>query len=339
MKLEYITNNEKIKGQVAYFLEKLEDNSDFFFTTTSGSTGKPKTIKIDKGFAKNSAFATINFLKLKSSDSALLCLNIDTIGGKMMLVRSLVNNMTLYVEEPSSNPLRNCTQKIDFIALAPIQLNTILVESVEKLKSIQHIIIGGGIISNATINRLKDEKLTVYQTFGMTETISHIALRKVGYETDEYYTALDNIHISSVNNQLCIHAPGLGIQELVTNDLIELKNNKQFNWVGRADFVINSGGVKIQIEELEKELQEKISDRLFIFPRASEKFGQKVTLIIEGKEKSDYLSKKFYSFLKNSYHIPKEIVFAERFLLTPSDKIDRLATIETIKSGDFRQVL
>lgn len=339
MKLEYLTNNEKIKKQVACFLTNFEDNSTFFYTTTSGSTGKPKEIEINKASAKNSALATINFLNLKSSDNALLCLNTDTIGGKMMIIRSLLKKMTLYVAEPSSNPLKNCSTKIDFIALAPIQLQTILLESVEKLKSIQHVIIGGGVISDSTIELLKEKKLTVYQTFGMTETISHIALRKVGNETEDYYTTLDNIHVSAINNQLCIHAPNLGIQELLTTDLVEIKNNKQFKWLGRADFVINSGGVKIQIEELEEELRQRVTSRLFIFPRASERFGQKVTLIVEGDEKVEYLAKEFYSFLKNNYHIPKEIAFVKNFSTTPSDKIDRLATFETIEFGDFKQIL
>ncbi|MCO5260986.1 MAG: AMP-binding protein [Crocinitomicaceae bacterium] len=339
MNLKFITNNEKLKEQVASFITILKDKVTTFTSQTSGSTGKPKTITINKEYAKKSANATLNFLSITKNDTALLCLSIDTIGGKMMVVRAMERNLQLLITTPSSNPLKSINETIDFIALAPIQLHTILNESPEKLKSIRSIIVGGGNISDSTITLLNKYQITVFQTFGMTETISHIALRKVGFEQEECYTTLEGITISENKNQLCIHAPQLGIPTLLTNDLIELKNEKQFKWIGRADYVINSGGIKIQIEELEKELSQKINRPFFITSNKDDKLGQKVVIVFEGKPDNQLNLKTFYSFLKNNYHIPKEIVFAEEFFYTNSAKINRIATLVTLKSEDFKPLL
>lgn len=339
MKLTFLTNNEKIKIQVATFLELLTSNSSHFEAKTSGSTGKPKTISIKKEFAFNSAKATLDFLNIKEQDNALLCLSTDTIGGKMMLVRAQFHNLHLIVVEPSANPLKNISESIDFMAIAPIQLHSILEENPEKLKSIRSIIVGGGMISDSTIELLKQHQIAVYQTFGMTETISHIAIRKVGFENEEYYTTLENIYVYEENNQLIIKAPMLGIDALATNDLVELKNEHQFKWMGRADFVINSGGVKIQIEALENELHQKIKNRFFITSGKDERLGQKVMLVVEGAPVRELEQKSFYSFLKNKYHVPKEIVFVEHFEYSKSDKINRIASLIAVKNGDFKQVL
>lgn len=339
MSLQFITENEQIKEQVALFLEEWENNNSFFETKTSGSTGVPKTIQIDKKHAEASAKATIDFLKLKPSDNSLLCLNIHTIGGKMMVIRSIISSMNLYIEEPRSNPLKNTAITFDFIAIAPVQLATILEESPEQLKKIRCVIVGGGSISKQIELRLKQKEITVYQTFGMTETISHIALRKVGYEQEESYTTLNHISVSEKNNQLHIHAPRLGIRELRTTDSVEILNKHQFKWLGRTDFVINSGGIKIQIEELEKELQNQIPGKFFIHPKKDDKLGEKIVIITEGNEQQKLKSKSFYSFLKNKYHIPKEIAFLSNFILTPSHKINRIANFEQIDEHGFKQIL
>ena len=144
--------------------------------------------------------------------------------------------------------------------LAPIQLHTILTETPQHLQNIRAIIVGGGVISEESEFLLKKHKLTVYQTFGMTETISHIAMRKVGFETEEQYTGLNHVTISSENDRLMIYSPKIGIDVLQTNDLIEIVEKNQFKWIGRADFVINSGGIKLQIEAIEKEMESCIQN-------------------------------------------------------------------------------
>lgn len=339
MKIQYPTNNEKIKGEVASFLNEWENDRSFFESNTSGSTGIPKRIQINKKNAESSAKATIQFLNISPSETALLCLNIQTIGGKMMVVRSIVNGMKLLVTEPSSNPLKTITETIDFIAIAPIQLMTILQENPEKLKPIRNVIVGGGIISEQAIKLLKKHRLTVFQTFGMTETISHIALRKVGYEQEEHYTTLNGIRVSEQKGRLIVRAPAIGVNELETNDEVEIINDRQFKWIGRSDFIINSGGIKIQIEPLERELQQEISEKFFVHPKKDGVLGEKVVIVVEGNESETLLRKEFYSFLKNKYHIPKEIAFIQKIILTPSDKINRIANFEQIDEHRFKQIL
>jgi len=330
MNVHFLENDILFEHQLTKFSNHWLNDYSFFETTTSGSTGEPKQIRIKKKHAIASAWATIRFLELKSSYNALLCLNLETIGGKMMWIRSFVNNMNLYVIYPCANPLKNINTNIDFIALAPLQLYSILTETPEKLSSIKRIIVGGGEVSTKTIDLLKKHKLTVYQTFGMSETISHIALRKIGLQTQTYYTVLDHVSISTENEQLCIHAPKIGIERLLTNDRITQINQRQFIWHGRVDFVINSGGVKIQIEELEHCLSLYITEQFFVFPQKDEKLGEIVVLIVEGEVVEAYKNKQFYNFLSNRYHIPKKISFLKEFLWTKSNKINRIASFNVI---------
>lgn len=337
MNIQLLTNNINLTSEVTQFINKWNDSTTYFTTKTSGSTGQPKEITIQKKHAIASAKATLLYLNLTTNDTALLCLNPETIGGKMMIVRSIVANMPLIIVEPSANPLKELEETVDFIALAPIQLDRILDETPEKLKKIRAIIVGGGIISNETLEKLKNEKITVFQTFGMTETISHIALRKVGFTTNEAYTTVENIEVSEADGQLVIHASSIGHSSLKCNDLVKVVNPHQFIWLGRSDFVINSGGVKIQIESLEKELKNVIKQNFFIHPKKDSALGEKVVLIIEGEENSSYTSKSFFHFLTNKYHIPKEIAFIPQFIRTKSDKINRIANFELI--NEFKAVL
>lgn len=339
MKLHFLSENKTIEEQILFFLEEWNNNLMHFTTMTSGSTGTPKIIEIDKQFARNSALATINYLGLSKGDTALLSLNPQTIGGKMMIVRSIEHELELYIIEPSSNPLKNLDQTFDFLSFAPIQLHTILTGNPEKLKGVKAIIIGGGVIGEESISLLKQYKLTVFQTFGMTETISHIALRKVGFETEDFYQTIDGITVSSKNEQLIIHAPGLGHTDLETNDRVEIINERTFKWLGRTDFVINSGGVKIQIEQLENELQGLIQAPFFIHSIPDERLGEQVVLLVEGTKKDNYLRKSFYLQLSNPYFIPKKIAFIENFTRTLSDKINRKATFTTIDKTLLEEIL
>jgi len=331
VKVHFLEKDEELHQRLLIFSQQWNDDSTFFETLTSGSTGRPKIIRIEKRHAVASAWATIRFLKLKPLQNALLCLNIETIGGKMMWIRSVVNSLNLYVVSPQSNPLKNSDVPIDFVALAPIQLHTILQETPDKLSNISTIIVGGGEVSPATHSLLVKYGLTVFQTFGMSETVSHIALKKIGVENESCYTALDHVTISEVDGLLCVDAPTIGIDHLVSQDTVRLINPHQFVWLGRSDFVINSGGVKIQIESLERELQAHIKERFFVFPKKDDKLGEAVALIVLGKVQSCYCLKKFYCFLSHKYHTPKYIAFVDQFEWTKSGKINRIATFNSVQ--------
>ena len=338
MKPVFLTDNEDVKLKVVSFINEWENDLDFFVTNTSGSTGTPKEISIQKEHAIQSALSTCEALELTSKHTAFLCLHPSTIGGKMMIVRSIVLGMKLIVGELNSNPLVTCDEKIDFIALVPLQLKKMVDECPDKLRAIKTIIVGGGSISAPLENALKEAKITVYQTFGMTETISHIALKKVGFETSEYYTVLASIEISTEENILIIDAPKIDVFNLKTNDLVEIISPTQFKWLGRADFIINSGGIKIIPELLEVQLSHIIKTPFFVSALEDEVLGQKVVMLAEGLADEQLEQKSYYASL-DKFHIPKEIFFLLNFIYTESGKINRTETLKLTNVAGFRKIL
>ena len=318
-------------NEIRSFIEEWHSDALYFEAKTSGSTGQPKVIKIEKSYARASAIATVNFLQLKAGDKALMSLNPQTIGGKMMMVRALIADLDLYCVNPSANPFLELDQDFDFVSLAPIQLAASLDHNPDDLKNCKNIIVGGGVISTYYAHKLKEHQLTVYQTFGMTETLSHIALRKVGFEPDQTYHTLPGVTVSSDKNNdtLIIHAPQIGQPELRTNDIVKIESSTSFDWIGRIDFTVNTGGIKVQIEKLEKLIAHKISLPFFIWKQPHLSLGEEIILIIEGEIETEWLTKLFYDFLPR-YHRPKKIGSTHLISRTPSDKIRRQPTFEQV---------
>ena len=325
----YTNNNLELKKQIDDFLTSWYDAKDYIETYTSGSTGKPKCIRIKKTKMKESARMTGEFLKLKKGDTAVLCLSPITIAGKMMIVRAIVLELKLSVTLINSNPINNLDSKIEFIAMVPIQLLTTLELCPEKLHKCRNIIIGGAEISETLSRKIKDAGLTVYHTFGMTETISHIAMRKVGIITEDFFTAIGETYFTKENECLVVHSPLLDNGKLKTNDSIELIDSKRFKWKGRADFVINSGGVKIQPELVEKKINHLLSVPFFIIGITDEKLGQKVVLFVESSNEL-LVNKNDLKTLLLPYENPREIYFLKEFNRTESGKINRIKTKELI---------
>lgn len=298
--------------------------------STSGSTGKPKQITIPRTKMILSARATGSFFKLKRDEKALVCLSTDHVAGMMMLVRAMVLGLEIIYIEPSSNPIANLEQEIDFCALVPMQIHTILEENPEKLKLIKTIIVGGATLSFSDKERLKMIHSNVYETYGMTETVSHIALKNI---QEECFTVLPNVSISQdVRACLCIESK-VGLEaKLQTNDLVELINDKQFKWLGRFDSVINSGGIKIQAEELESKLERVFyenqnTSRFFVAGIPDEVLGEKVVLFVESETDCPFL--KEFDFL-SKYEKPKQVIYFKTFLETATGKVDKLAIKKTI---------
>jgi O-succinylbenzoic acid--CoA ligase len=322
-------NNLELKKQVDDFLTSWYDTKDFIETNTSGSTGTPKCIFIEKVNMKESARMTGCFLNLKKGDTAVLCLSPITIAGKMMIVRSIVCELKLLVMEVNSQPIKDLEINVDFIAMVPIQLLTTLESSPEKLHKCKNIIIGGAEISETLTRKIYDAGITVYHTFGMTETISHIAMRKVGIITEDFFTAIGEVYFTKQNECLVIHSPLLETGKLTTNDSIELIDSKRFKWKGRADFTINSGGVKIHPEQVEKKINQLISVPFFIIGVTDEKLGQKVVLFVETSNELLFNKNDLTSLLL-PYENPKEIYFLKEFIHTESGKINRIKTKELL---------
>lgn len=320
------TDNVELLNTVDEFRSSFLD-TEFIKVNTSGSTGAPKTIQLKKEFAIASAQKTLDFFHLNKDSNALLCLSPDTIAGKMMIVRAIQGNLNLVIGEVSSHPLKNCDERIDFAAMVPLQLENSIDHDLEKTHRIKTIIVGGGPVSPALGKKIKDHQLNVYHTFGMTETISHIALRKIE-EGNRTYEALKNVSFTSEDNQLIIHAPDIGIDNLKTNDLVELIDDHHFIWLGRADFVINSGGIKLHPEQIENKLSDLIHEPFFSTGLPDVKLGEKHVICINTSDNK--LTKKILKNYLSGVEVPKELYLFDSFAYTKSGKINRVETLKNI---------
>lgn len=321
MPIQFETKNQEIIDAVQLFLKEWNSDSEFISTNTSGSTGKPKTIQLRKEHMLISAKATCDFLDLNEGDSALLCLNPSTIGGKMMIVRSIERNLNLTIVEPSSNPLGNLESKFDFCAMVPYQVQNSLIE----IDQIKKIIIGGAPSSSELKKSLNQKSCKAFQTFGMTETISHFALADLANDNLVYQT-LPGVNISTENGNLVVDYPAIGVTQLQTNDTVNILSEDEFVWLGRTDFVINSGGVKLHPEVIESKLSELITTPFFLTGISDEKWGEKLVLCIQSD--TDSIHKKSDFSKLDSYEVPKEIWRFSKFIETESGKINRVKTIE-----------
>ena len=341
------------------FLSEWNNDSDRVLVHTSGSTGKPKPMMVEKKRMLNSARITCDFLGLKPGDSALLCMSLDYIAGKMVVVRSIERHLHLISVSPSGHPLKDIDLKdangkdvngeITFAAMVPMQVyNTLQVpEERERLTHIRHLIIGGGAIDASLEKELQalPGNIAIWSTYGMTETLSHIALRRInGAEASEWYQPFDSVKISQTEEGcLVIDAPLVCAETLVTNDIVEIESyiyNKvektRFRIKGRKDNVICSGGIKIQIEEVEEFLKPHLEKPFMLAKKKDEKFGEIAVLLTEDEDlkkveatirrllsgKSDDSNKSSES-KSHKYWIPREFRYVEHLPLTETGKPKR----------------
>ena len=331
------------------FLSEWNNGSDRVLVHTSGSTGKPKPMMVEKKRMLNSARITCDFLGLKPGDSALLCMSLDYIAGKMVVVRSIERHLHLISVSPSGHPLKDVNKEITFAAMVPMQVyNTLQVpEERERLTHICHLIIGGGAIDASLEKELQalPGNIAIWSTYGMTETLSHIALRRInGAEASEWYQPFDSVKISQTEEGcLVIDAPLVCAETLVTNDIVEIESyiyNKveklRFRIKGRKDNVICSGGIKIQIEEVEALLKSHLEKPFMLAKKKDEKFGEIAVLLTEDEDlkkveatirrllsgKSDDSNKSSES-KSHKYWIPREFRYVEHLPLTETGKPKR----------------
>jgi len=318
--------------EIHLFLESWFSKSDVIIVKTSGSTGTPKSISLQKEFVINSAKATGAFFDLQENTTALLCLPIQYIAGKLMLIRALTLGWKLDIIESNSNPLKTVEKQYDFTAMVPLQLQN----SISKIHLIKKLIVGGGVVSSALQEKLQTVSTNVFATYGMTETITHIAVKKLNHSDSfgekmsrlDFYQTLPNITIyKDERNCLVIEAPKVADEIIFTNDVIELVSDRHFKWLGRFDNVINSGGVKLHPEKIEEKLAKIISTRFFVIGIPDEKLGEKLILFIEGNHKE----MSFENIDLTKFEIPKEIYFLNQFIETASGKIKRKKTFDFFK--------
>jgi o-succinylbenzoate---CoA ligase len=328
----------QIPPELKDFIKQWKSDLEYFTIQTSGSTGKPKQIRVSRQSMIRSAELSGNILDLKKGDTALLCMPLEFVAGKMMLVRALVLGLNLVVVKPSSYPLKDVPTEtiIDFAAMTPMQVQETLKEpaTFTKLSQIKKLIIGGAAVGRQLEDELQQLQGDIFETYGMTETLTHIALRKInGSKRSEYFSVLPGITISTDNRGcLIVHAPHLDDPDVTTNDLVEIISPTQFRWLGRADNVINSGGIKIFPEQLEKKLESLIKERFIITGLPDIKLGEKVVLVIETSNPARFetlpglIAKKL-----GAYEKPREIVFLEKFPKTSTGKIIRSKTQQLLK--------
>ena len=320
------------------FFSEWNNDSDRVLVHTSGSTGKPKPMMVEKKRMLNSARITCDFLGLKPGDSALLCMSLDYIAGKMVVVRSIERHLHLISVSPSGHPLKDIDLKdangkdvngeITFAAMVPMQVyNTLQVpEERERLTHIRHLIIGGGAIDASLEKELQalPGNIAIWSTYGMTETLSHIALRRInGAEASEWYQPFDSVKISQTEEGcLVIDAPLVCAETLVTNDIVEIEKLR-FRIKGRKDNVICSGGIKIQIEEVEEFLKPYLEKPFMLAKKKDEKFGEIAVLLSEDKEIKTVEATIRRLLSDHKYWIPREFLHVDHLPLTETGKPKR----------------
>ncbi len=325
------------------FCQQWLNGQQEFVVYTSGSTGAPKATLLYRRQMEASAAMTAEALHLQKGYKALVCLNTDYIAGIMMLVRCLETGMDIYLQAPSTNPLDNHSpgSSFDFTALVPMQIQHILSNDRSKktiLDNMKAILLGGAPISNTLEDMLQSVDAPCYHTYGMTETVSHIALRRInGPHKSNAFTAFPEVQLGTdARGCLTIQSILSNGEKLVTNDLVRLLNSHSFMWLGRADQVINSGGVKLQVTTIESKL-EPLFNKLapetpyFVASLPHPILGNAAVLCIESKKFVHALQQAVDSNISTylqRYEVPKAIFWIDSFEHTPSGKIDRLATLQ-----------
>jgi O-succinylbenzoic acid--CoA ligase len=324
---ELLLYTSNFSVEIHQFLINWFSDDESISVQTSGSTGVPKLILLKKEFIVNSAKATGLFFNLSLNTTALLCLPIKYIAGKLMLIRAITLGWKLDVIASSSNPLEKINKRYDFSAMVPLQLEN----SLDKLCFIEQLIVGGGVVSKELENKIQAVSTDIFATYGMTETITHIAVKKLNKinQTPNFYKVLPSVEIFKDDRDcLIIDAPRVSEELVITNDVVKLISDTQFEWLGRFDNVINSGGIKLQPEKIEEKLSNFIDKRFFVMGIPDKKLGQKLILIVEGYQ----YKINFKNFNISKFETPKEIYFIAEFIETETGKIKRLKTAEKISN-------
>lgn len=327
----YIGSEEKHLHDIGLFLKAWFDDNSLIEVQTSGSTGAPKKMWVKKQYMVNSAKATQNFFELPAKTTALLCLPATYIAGKLMIVRALTLGLEIDSVKPQANPLAVHQKSYDFTAVTPYQLEN----SLANLELVRKVMVGGGMVSAAVLAKIQNVSTEIYETYAMTETLTHIAARRINNPQQidlPPFTLLKDVEISTDDRDcLVIKAPKVSDETIVTNDIVELESNLTFRLKGRYDNVINSGGIKIFPSAVENKLSPLISPRFFVSGLPDDTLGQQVVLFIEGEildfQLTDLKQQISTSAVLDKYEVPKQIIYVSKFVETHTGKINRLETI------------
>lgn len=325
---DLVKEGSDFEKSIGNFLSDWLDEKSTIEVQTSGSTGTPKNILLKKQHMVNSALATGEYFDLKKGNTAFLCLPTDYIAGKMMLVRAMILGLELDYVEPTSSPLSGLSKDYDFAAMVPLQLEN----SLKEIEMIKTLIVGGTVVSRSLKEKVQEKNTAVFETYGMTETITHVAVRRINGVV-EHFNAIPNLAFSIDNRDcLVISAPKVSDNPIITNDIVNLISETEFQWLGRYDTIINSGGIKLFPEQIEEKLSSLLSNRFFVAGIPDEKLGQKLVLIVEGEIDSNELIRILDEFVAlERFEIPKNIYALPEFVTTDTGKIRRKENLLLIK--------
>ena len=302
------------------FLAEWNDSNDYVSAHTSGSTGQPKHIRLLKSDMLTSAQATNEFFGIDHHSVLALPLSIDYIAGKMMVVRAIAANCQLVTIEPSND--FDAQGNFDLFSIVPSQAECLL-KHPEWANNIHNIIIGGAPLQQSYATQLCDMGYNAYCSYGMTETCSHVALAPIANE-EKPYIALQGISFEVDSREcLVINAPQFSFQRLVTNDIVNLVDTRSFFWRGRFDNVINTGGIKIFPEELEREISQFVNLPFYIIGAADPKWGARIEMVAEGNKDDEEKIRETLRKHLNPVKIPKKIYIVDRLARTNTGKIKR----------------
>lgn len=335
LKFISISKNHKDETQIKaiHFMKDWKNKGEEFITQqTSGSTGEPKLISIKKNHLIASARMTGDFFQLEKCKTALLCISPEYIGGKMMIIRALEYQLKLFTAPVIANPIKELTVPIDFAAMVPLQVQTILDSNPAQLDLIRFLIIGGAPVSKKLEERLQSSRCITYSTFGMTETISHIALKRLD-QSSAPFVGIGKSIFSANNGCLIVTSPELDIKDLKTNDAVDILDSTTFHWKGRIDNVINTGGLKVYPEQIEHKLSSKFNtEHFFITSKKDERFGERViAVLLQSEIKKDDFNNQCMQVLKK-YEQPKESYVLEHFVYLANNKLDRKRMLNEINT-------
>jgi len=324
----FIKEGKPHEKSIGDFLMDWINSKDSIEVKTSGSTGSPKKISYSKQAMVYSAVATGDHFGLKIGDRALHCLSADFIAGKMMLVRAMILGLEIDILPPNGNVLDGNSTLYDFAAMVPLQAEN----SLNSINQIKTLIIGGAAPSESLLESLKTKKTKSFVTYGMTETLTHIASRSI-FSNDSSYHVLPGVTISKDDRScLNIEVPYIQTEPIVTNDIVELKTANSFLLLGRNDTVINSGGIKVIPEAIERKISSFLSVPYFIGGIPDEKLGQQSVLVVEQKKPIigiiDLIRE---SGVLTEYEIPKKIYHLESFEYTDNGKLKRKETLSKLE--------
>ncbi|MDO5570246.1 MAG: AMP-binding protein [Bacteroidales bacterium] len=327
--LVFLSSDSNCNTQLIDFLREWFSDSTHITLKTSGSTGEPKNIILSKEIMINSALTSIDFFSLKENQTALLPLSAQYIAGKMMIVRALMAHLDLLIIAPTSNPSIFLDKDFDFCVMVPMQLETIILNGdISKVNKIKKLLLGGGSINFNLETQIKLLKTQCFLSYGMTETASHVAIKTLNHDLQtDCFKALNGTSFS-VDERGCliINSSTLSIKNLVTNDIVEIISPNSFIWKGRFDNVINSGGIKLFPETIEKKIEPLFNNAFYLTKKKDTILGEALVLVVESDDANPNNNDILFSAIKKlvaNYEVPKEIIYQKNFKRTQTEKIIR----------------